>query len=173
MIIIIDSSFKLALFVLLRCKAKQVVAFFTIQQCRLTGIAMTPPISDHTTACASPKLCLTRAQQQIHLLLERSAQAMTAQSVYRALQNQLQTIGLATVYRSLRSLQMKGLVQSRALSNGEWVYALTSDDSHYLTCLNCGTSVPVKECTGHSLTDNLAQASQFQVFYHTLEFFGL
>ncbi len=116
---------------------------------------------------------LTRAQRQIHLLLERSDQAMTAQSIYQTLQDQQQTIGLATVYRSLHSLQIKGFAQARALTNGEWVYCPTSDDSHYLTCLNCGTSIPVEECPVHALEEKLTKSSQFQIFYHTLEFFGL
>ncbi|MEO1620998.1 MAG: transcriptional repressor, partial [Cyanobacteria bacterium J06632_3] len=96
---------------------------------------------------------LTRAQRQVHLLLEQTDKAMTAQAIYQQLKSQKQSIGLATVYRSLRSLQVKGLAQARALSNGEWVYALTSDDSHYLTCLNCGASVPVKDCPIQSLED--------------------
>ncbi|MEM9153293.1 MAG: transcriptional repressor [Cyanobacteria bacterium P01_F01_bin.3] len=116
---------------------------------------------------------LTRAQRQVHLLLEQESKAMTAQSIYQQLKEQQQPIGLATVYRSLRSLQVKGLVQARALPNGEWMYTLTSDDSHYLTCLNCGTSVPVNECPVQSLEDKLNQSSNFQIFYHTLEFFGL
>jgi Fur family transcriptional regulator, ferric uptake regulator len=124
-------------------------------------------------ATASLKSNLTRAQRQIHLLLEDSGKAMTAQSIYQTLQAQQQSIGLATVYRSLHSLQVKGIAQARALTNGEWVYGLTSDDSHYLTCLNCGTSVPVEACPVQALTENLTQSSQFQIFYHTLEFFGL
>lgn len=122
---------------------------------------------------SSFKSHLTRAQKQIHLLLEQSGETLTAQAIYQRLKEQQQPTGLATVYRSLRSLQVKGLAQARALPNGEWVYGLTSDDSHYLTCLNCGTSVPVEDCPVHSLEEKLGQSSHFQIFYHTLEFFGL
>ncbi|MEM9089440.1 MAG: transcriptional repressor [Cyanobacteria bacterium P01_F01_bin.53] len=116
---------------------------------------------------------LTRAQKQIHLLLEQAGEALTAQAIYQRLKEQQQPVGLATVYRSLRSLQVKGLAQARALPNGEWMYTLTSDDSHYLTCLNCGTSIPVEECPVQSFQDRLGESSHFQIFYHTLEFFGL
>lgn len=120
---------------------------------------------------------LSRAQRQIHLLLEQAGEALTAQAIHQRLKAQQQPVGLATVYRSLRSLQVKGLAQARALPNGEWMYALTSDDSHYLTCLNCGTSVPVEDCPVQSLEEKLGQklgqSSHFQIFYHTLEFFGL
>ncbi|MGD1898457.1 MAG: Fur family transcriptional regulator [Phormidesmis sp.] len=116
---------------------------------------------------------LTRAQKQIYILLEQVDKALTAQAIYQQLKDQQRPVGLATVYRSLRALQIKGLAQARALPNGEWMYTLTSDDSHYLTCLNCGTSVPVEECPVQSLQDKLGQSSHFQIFYHTLEFFGL
>lgn len=116
---------------------------------------------------------LTRAQHQIHHLLEKADEAMTAQVIHQRLKAQKKPVGLARVYRSLRSLQVKGLAQARALSNGEWIYTLASDDSHYLTCLNCGTSVPVEDCPVQSLEDKLSQSSNFQIFYHTLEFFGL
>lgn len=130
---------------------------------------------------SSLKPHLTRAQKQVHLLLEQTGEPLTAQTVYQRLKDRGQSIGLATVYRSVRSLQVKGLAQARALPNGEWAYGLASDDSHYLTCLNCGTSVPVEECPVHSLEEKLGQelsqelgqSSHFQIFYHTLEFFGL
>jgi len=126
---------------------------------------------------SSLKSRLTRAQGQIHALLEKSSEALTAQAIHQRLKSQEQSVGLATVYRSLRSLQVKGLAQARALPNGEWAYGLVSDDSHYLTCVSCGTSVPVEDCPVHSLEENLdqrlGQSSHFQIFYHTLEFFGL
>jgi len=122
---------------------------------------------------SSVKPRLTRAQKQIHSLLEKSGEALTAQVIYQRLQSQSQLVGLATVYRSLRSLQIGGLAQARALPNGEWAYGLASDDSHYLTCVNCGTSVPVEDCPVHALEEKLGQSSHFQIFYHTLEFFGL
>ena len=132
--------------------------------------------SSHTQTSKQPPSSLphlTRTQRQIHHLLEQESEAMTAQAIHQRLKAQKKPVGLATVYRSLRSLQVKGLAQARALSNGEWIYALASDDSHYLTCLNCGTSVPVKNCPVQSLEDKLNQSSNFRIFYHTLEFFGL
>ncbi|MEL7141615.1 MAG: Fur family transcriptional regulator [Cyanobacteria bacterium J06554_3] len=129
--------------------------------------------SARSASSASLEPRLTRAQRQVHLLLKQSSEAMTAQVIYQRFKNSRQSVGLATVYRSLRSLQVKGLVQARALTSGEWVYALTSDASQYLTCLNCGTSVPVSACRVQPLEEKLTQSSNFQIFYHTLEFFGL
>ncbi|MFK8184247.1 MAG: Fur family transcriptional regulator [Phormidesmis sp.] len=131
------------------------------------------PDSSKSPKSFSSSSNLTRAQNQVHRLIEQAGEAMTAQAIYRQLKEQKQSVGLATVYRSLRSLQVKGFVQARALPKGEWTYALTSDESHYLTCLNCGASMTVEDCPIQSLEEKLGQSSNFQIFYHTLEFFGL
>jgi len=119
------------------------------------------------------KAKLTRGQQWVYELLNRTSTEMTAQDLYAQLQTQGRSLGLATVYRAIKALQLQGLVQARALTNGEWVYRLASEDCHYLTCLNCGRSVPVEECPAHGLERKLEEQQHFTVFYHTLEFFGL
>ena len=119
------------------------------------------------------KAKLTRGQQWVYELLQSTSTATTAQDIFAQLQAQGRSLGLATVYRAIKALQLRGLVQARALTNGEWVYQLASEDCHYLTCLNCGVSVLVEECPAHALEKKLAERDRFTVFYHTLEFFGL
>lgn len=119
------------------------------------------------------KAKLTRGQQWVYELLKSASTEMTAQDIFAQLQAQGRSLGLATVYRAIKSLQLQGLVQARALTNGEWIYRLASEDCHYLTCLNCGLSVPMAECPADGLASKLEEKQHFIVFYHTLEFFGL
>jgi len=84
-----------------------------------------------------------------------------------------QTIGLATVYRSLEALKLEGIIQGRTLASGESLYSLAQEDKHHLTCLQCGASIPIDQCPVHDLESQLNQAYQFKIYYHTLEFFGL
>ncbi|MGD1930738.1 MAG: Fur family transcriptional regulator [Leptolyngbyaceae cyanobacterium] len=119
------------------------------------------------------KAKLTRGQQWVYELLNSTSTEITAQDIFVQLQAQGRSLGLATVYRAIKVLQLQGLVQARSLTNGEWVYRLASEDCHYLTCLNCGRSVPVEECPAHGLQSKLEEKQHFTVFYHTLEFFGL
>ena len=115
----------------------------------------------------------TRSQERILKLLETLKRASSAQEIYLELRNRDEGIGLATVYRSLDSLKMEGVVQARALPNGESVYSLSQEDKHHLTCLQCGSSIAIRECPVHDLESKLNQSYQFKIFYHTLEFFGL
>ncbi|MFK0731142.1 MAG: Fur family transcriptional regulator [Gloeotrichia echinulata DVL01] len=115
----------------------------------------------------------TRSQERILNLLKTIKQGISAQDIYVELRNRNQSMGLATVYRSLEALKMEGLVQVRTLANGEALYSLSQQDKHHLTCLQCGVSIPINQCPVHDLEDQLQDRHKFKIFYHTLEFFGL
>jgi Fur family transcriptional regulator, ferric uptake regulator len=115
----------------------------------------------------------TRNQTKILHLLKHLNRAISAQDLYVELRHQGPSMGLATVYRSLEALKLAGAVQVRTLANGESLYTCSQEDRHHLTCLQCGTSIPIDECPVHELESQLQQSHQFKIFYHTLEFFGL
>lgn len=115
----------------------------------------------------------TRSQDRILNLLKNIKQGISAQDLYIELRNHSQSMGLATVYRSLEALKLEGKVQVRTLANGEALYSLTQQDRHHLTCLQCGLSIPIHQCPVHELENELKSSHKFKVFYHTLEFFGL
>jgi Fur family ferric uptake transcriptional regulator len=115
----------------------------------------------------------TRSQDRILDLLKILNRAISAQDIYLELRNRSETMGLATVYRSLEALKLEGVVQVRTLANGESLYSTVQEDRHHLTCLQCGASIPINECPVHELETQLHKDYQFKIFYHTLEFFGL
>ncbi|TAE53560.1 MAG: transcriptional repressor [Nostocales cyanobacterium] len=119
------------------------------------------------------KAIRTRSQERILNLLKNIKQEISAQDIYIELRNLNQSMGLATVYRSLEALKLEGQVQVRTLSNGEALYSLTQQDKHHLTCLQCGISIPIHQCPVHEVESELETTHKFKVFYHTLEFFGL
>lgn len=115
----------------------------------------------------------TRNQERILSLLKDQRRALSAQDIYTELRNCNQGMGLATVYRSLEALKLQGEVQVRPLANGESLYSPVHRDKHHLTCLQCGASIPLDECPVHELESQLQASYNFNIFYHTLEFFGL
>jgi len=115
----------------------------------------------------------TRSQERILALLKSLKQAISAQDIYVKLREGKDSMGLATVYRSLETLKLEGVVQVRTVANGESLYSTAKEDKHHLTCLQCGASIPIHECPVHELENQLHQSHQFKIFYHTLEFFGL
>jgi len=115
----------------------------------------------------------TRNQERILTLLRNLNREVSAQDLYIELRKHEQSMGLATVYRSLEALKLSGGVQARTLSNGESLYSLIQEDKHHLTCLQCGRSVPIDICPVQDLETQLRQSQHFEIYYHTLEFFGL
>jgi Fur family transcriptional regulator, ferric uptake regulator len=115
----------------------------------------------------------TRSQERILHLLKTLKRSLSAQDIYLELRTQNQSMGLATVYRSLEALKIEGAVQARTLASGESLYSSAQQDKHHLTCLQCGDSIPINECPVHELETQLNQSYQFKIYYHTLEFFGL
>jgi Fur family transcriptional regulator, ferric uptake regulator len=116
---------------------------------------------------------LTRSQDRILQLLKQLQRSASAQDIYVELRNRTQGVGLATIYRALETLKLAGAVQVRTLASGESLYSSLQEDRHHLTCLHCQESIPIAECPVHQLEAELKTTHQFQVFYHTLEFFGI
>lgn len=117
----------------------------------------------------------TRSQKTVLKLLKKLNREVSAQDLYMELRKAQLSLGLATVYRALEALKLNGAIQARLLSNGETLYATAQQDRHHVTCLQCGTSIPIQdeECPVHELEDQLRRSAKFEIFYHTLEFFGL
>jgi Fur family transcriptional regulator, ferric uptake regulator len=115
----------------------------------------------------------TRSQEKVLIALKTLSKPISAQDLYVEMRQEGNTMGLATVYRSLDALKLEGAVQMRTLPSGEALYSLPQEDRHHLTCLQCGVTIAIDECPVHSLEKELHQAHQFKIFYHTLEFFGL
>ncbi|NCJ07815.1 transcriptional repressor [Synechococcales cyanobacterium C] len=116
---------------------------------------------------------LTPHQATIFNLLKTLESEVSAQMIYAELRQQKHRLGLATVYRGLKHLQLQGAVQARLLSNGEAVYSLVSEEKLYVTCVKCGISVPLAYCPIDEQVLPQALSLRFKIFYHTLEFFGL
>ncbi len=114
-----------------------------------------------------------KSQEQILMLLKQLNHAVSAQEIYIELRSQKQSLGLATIYRILKTLKLQGMIRARSLSSGEDLYSLVEQDKHYLNCLQCGQSEPLNECPVHKLEAQLHFSGQFEIYYHTLEFFGL
>jgi Fur family transcriptional regulator, ferric uptake regulator len=120
------------------------------------------------------KSSLTRYQGIILEKLETLDAPISAQNLYALLQEKYPRLGLATVYRALDVLKLRGLIQCRTtISNNELVYSLISRHDQCITCLRCGQSVPIDVFVLRELETQLEQSESFQIFYHTLEFFGV
>lgn len=122
-----------------------------------------------SAVASSPRL--TSAQQAVLEALRQQSQPLSAQALHRVICAQ-RPIGLATIYRALDALKLLGLVQHRVTLTGA-LYSARAHDHHYLTCLQCGVSVPLEACPVQGLAAQMLGNPSFRIYYHTLEFFGV
>ena len=122
------------------------------------------------TTGSSP--ALNPRQQALLKALNACGDEVSGQQLHRSLEDEV-TMGLATVYRNLRQLQQRGLVRCRHLPTGEALYAPVDRDRHHLTCVDCGKTQVLDHCPIHGLDVPAESRADFELLFHTLEFFGL
>ncbi len=117
----------------------------------------------------------TKNQKLILALLQNIDTEISAQELHFNLRQQGSTTGLATVYRTLKSLHKKGLIQERVSPSGESLYSIIKNEHHphHLNCVSCGESIPLKDCPIDEQLHQWCESQNFTVYYHTLEFFGI
>ena len=87
---------------------------------------------------------VTANQQAVLELLGRSEHFRSAQQLHLEIhQHQTTRIGLSTVYRILRTLAERNIVETQRAEDGEALYRLrtTPGHCHYLLCRRCGRAV--------------------------------
>ena len=119
-----------------------------------------------------PSRPVNARQQQLLEALQASRDEMSGQQLHRSLEERSRAMGLATVYRNLRQLQQQGRVRCRHLPNGEALYAPIERDRHHLTCVDCGRTQALDHCPIHTMDMNVDGGDDFDLLFHTLEFFG-
>tara|TARA_B100001063_G_scaffold8091_1_gene6272 strand:+ start:2024 stop:2428 length:405 start_codon:yes stop_codon:yes gene_type:complete len=121
---------------------------------------------------SAASITINTRQQALLDALRSSDDEMSGQQLHRHLEKQ-SPMGLATVYRNLRVLQQRGIVRCRHLPSGEALYAPMERDQHHLTCVDCGKTQPLDHCPIHGINVPQKSMGDFDLLFHTLEFFGI
>lgn len=115
----------------------------------------------------------TRQQQAVADLLGQAGDFASAQEVHARLREAGETVGLATVYRTLQAMSEAGEVDVLRTDDGEAVYrACEPGHHHHLVCRSCGRTVEVEGPTVEAWTDRVTAEHGFTDVTHTLEIFG-
>lgn len=116
----------------------------------------------------------TRQQAAVADLLGRSDEFTSAQTVHARLREAGESVGLATVYRTLQTMVEDGVVDVLRTDDGEAVYRICSTHHHHhLVCRDCGRTVEVEGPAVERWTDRVAAEHGFTDVTHTLEIFGM
>jgi Fur family ferric uptake transcriptional regulator len=97
----------------------------------------------------------------------------TAQQIHALLVDGGQGVGLATVYRTLKSLSESGVVDTLSHHRGETCYRLCGDGHHHhLVCSGCHRVIELGDCELDPWLAELAAQHGFALEAHTVEVTG-
>ena len=107
-------------------------------------------------------------------LFESSAvRHLSAEDVYRALINEGEDIGLATVYRVLTQFEQAGLLERHHFESGKAVFELSSGDHHdHLVCLQCGRVEEFYDAEIEKRQTKIARDRGFTIHEHSLSLYA-
>ncbi|MBD8869982.1 Fur family transcriptional regulator [Nocardioides donggukensis] len=115
----------------------------------------------------------TRQRRAVAEVLESFDDFRSAQEIHGLLTARGQTVGLATVYRTLQRLADADEVDVLRTEEGEAVYRRCSPTHHHhLVCRTCGATVEVEGPAVERWTRAIADEHGYADLSHHLEIFG-
>lgn len=118
----------------------------------------------------------TRQRATIADVLTDLEEFRTAQDIHDLLRHRGDTVGLATVYRTLQSMAETGEVDIVRTPDGQASYRACGQPDrhhHHLICRSCGRAVELHLDAVEALIDSLAERHGFTAVDHSLELYGL
>lgn len=120
-------------------------------------------------------LKVTLPRVKILQLLENAEQHhMSAEDVYKALVEQGEDVGLATVYRVLTQFEQAGIVQRHNFENNLSIFEVMQDEHHdHMVCEACGKIIEFQNQLIEEEQHKVAAAHNFKLSGHSLVLYGL
>ncbi len=132
--------------------------------------------ASHTPGSREPARVVPRPTRQrtaVSTALDSVDDFRSAQEVHDLIRQRGETVGLATVYRTLQAFAEAGEVDVLRRADGEAVYRrCSSGHHHHLVCRSCGRTVEVEGPAVERWAQRVASQHGFQDVAHTLEIFG-
>lgn len=125
-------------------------------------------------APAQPGQRRTRQRAAISALLGEVDDFRTAQQIHDLLRESGESVGLATVYRTLQAMAIAEEVDV-IRHEGEQLFRRchTREHHHHLVCRNCGHAVEISGPGVTAWAEKLGREHGFRDIDHELELFGL
>lgn len=117
---------------------------------------------------------MTRQRVAVKELMGELNDFRSAQQIHDLLRERGETIGLATVYRTVQALAEAGLVDVIRIED-ENVYRMchARGHHHHLVCRECGKAVELADSEVETWARKIAKDHGFIDVDHTLELFGI
>lgn len=110
----------------------------------------------------------------LELLENAELHHMSAEEVYKALIEQGEDVGLATVYRVLTQFEQAGIVERHNFENNLSVFEITQEEHHdHIVCDICGKIVEFRNAIIEEQQLKVAEEFGFTLSGHSLVLYGI
>jgi Fur family ferric uptake transcriptional regulator len=116
----------------------------------------------------------TKHRNAILEILEVADTPLTAEDIFLNLKEKNVAISLSTVYRTLETLTLKGLViKANIMDDGRARFELNlQEHKHHVVCVSCHKMVPIGDCPFEEFEKMLKEKIDFDVTGHRFEIYG-
>ncbi len=120
-------------------------------------------------------LKVTLPRLKILDMLENSVNKhLSAEDVYKALMNDGEEIGLATIYRVLTQFEGAGLVNRHHFEGGNSVFELNQGEHHdHIMCIKCGRVEEFVDVVIEKRQSEIASRMGYEIKEHSLHLYGI
>lgn len=111
----------------------------------------------------------------LKLFLKMDGEHLSAEEVYKILQDSHPEIGLATVYRTLDLFAELDILQKLSFDDGKNRYELNDNKlhhHHHLICLRCGKVTEFSDDLLEALEHQITDKTDFRIVDHKVKFYG-
>ena len=130
-------------------------------------------MNDQSVARQAAGTRSTRQKRAVEAAMSASDDFRTAQEIHDTLRKDGESVGLATVYRTLQALTDLGEVDMVKTDGGEAVYRRCSPTHHHhLVCRHCGRTVEIAGPAVERWASAKADEHDYSDVSHTVELFG-
>lgn len=110
----------------------------------------------------------------IKFLEDTDIRHMSAEDVYKAMLEQGEDIGLATIYRVLTQFESAGLVTRHHFEGGHSVFELDEGHHHdHILCVKCGKVDEFMDQTIEDRQKAIAKEKGYEITDHSLYIYGI
>ena len=124
---------------------------------------------------ARKKLKMTPQRRRILEVFLGEEGHVTSEELYQKVKSEYDSIGQATVYRTLKLLADSGLAKAVEFGDGAMRYEILYGQSHHdhLICESCGVNVEVVDPAIERLQEEVAKRHGFRLTAHKLYLYGI
>ncbi|GIW48275.1 MAG: transcriptional repressor [Deltaproteobacteria bacterium] len=106
-------------------------------------------------------------------VLKNSPKHLSISEIHSRVREFLPKVGLATIYRTLETLEELGLVVKVHLEDGCHSYTVVSrEHGHPMVCVGCNRVFEFRECPIDKMSKRLSRKTGFVIETHFLQFLG-